>query len=57
MYSLKHSNLDETSAILDINAAARMAGHTSTVITMKHYAIGEKERQNNLLKEVNNKFA
>lgn len=57
LYSLKHSNLDETAAELDINAAARMAGHTSTVITMKHYAIGEKERQHERLKSVNNKFA
>ncbi|MBK7885448.1 MAG: tyrosine-type recombinase/integrase [Chitinophagaceae bacterium] len=57
LYSLKHSNLDETAAELSLKEASMMAGHTSTVITMKHYAIGEKERQNNRLKEVNNKFA
>lgn len=55
-YSLKHSNLDETAAILDINAAAKMAGHTSTVITLKHYAHGENERQHLLLKAVGNEF-
>lgn len=56
LYSLKHLNLDETAALLDINAAAAQAGHTSTVITMKHYTLGEKERQHNRLKGVANGF-
>ncbi len=56
-YSLKHLNLDETAELLDISAAAGMAGHTSPVITMKHYTIGEKNRQHVRLKSVNNKFA
>lgn len=56
-YSLKHSNLDETAAALDINAAAAMAGHTTPVITLKHYAHGEKERQHERLKKVANTFS
>jgi hypothetical protein len=56
-YSLKHLNLDETASILNINDAAAMASHTSTVITLKHYAVNEKSRQNKRLKLVNNKFA
>ena len=55
-YSLKHLNLDETAALLDIESASAMAGHTSTVITMKHYAHGEKERSHQRLKSVANSF-
>lgn len=55
-YSLKHSNIDETAALLDINAAAAMAGHSTPIITLKHYALGEKERQHERLKTVSNKF-
>lgn len=56
-YSLKHLNLDETASILNIKDAAAMASHTSTNVTVKHYAINEKSRQNERLKQVNNKFA
>ena len=56
-YSLKHLNLDETAAILNINDAAAMASHTSTAVTLKHYAINEKSRQNERLKLIHNKFA
>ncbi len=56
-YSLKHLNTDETAALLDIKDAAAQNSHTSTVITMKHYAFGEKDRQNERLKKVDNKFA
>ena len=56
-YSLKHLNTDETAALLGINDAAAHNSHTSTVITMKHYALGEKERQHERLKKVENKFA
>ena len=56
-YSLKHLNLDETSSILDAKAASKMAGHTSTVITLKHYLVNEEERQREKLKKVNNEFA
>ena len=55
-YSLKHSNIDETAELLSINDASKMAGHTTSVITMAHYAVGEKERQHNRLKTVANKF-
>ena len=56
-YSLKHLNLDEISGALDIEAAAMMAGHTSPVITMKHYAVNEKDREMERLRKVNNKFS
>jgi len=56
-YWLKHLNLDETSTILDAEAAAKMAGHTSTVITLKHYLINEEERKMEKLRKVNNDFA
>jgi site-specific recombinase XerC len=56
-YSLKHSNLDEIAAALDIQSAADMAGHTTPVITLSHYAHGEKERQHQRLKKVANSFS
>jgi site-specific recombinase XerC len=56
-YSLKHLNLDETAALLNINDAAAMASHTSVTVTLKHYAINETQRQNERLKLVHNKFA
>lgn len=55
-YSIKGINLDETAAILDKEAAARAAAHTSTVITMKHYLDNEQEREHQRLKAVNNEF-
>ncbi|MGN6804255.1 MAG: tyrosine-type recombinase/integrase [Ginsengibacter sp.] len=57
LYALKHLNLDETSSLLNAEEAARMAGHSSPVITMKHYLINEEERKLERLKKVNNKFA
>ena len=56
-YSLKHLNLDETSKLLDAEAASKMAGHTSTVITLKHYLVNEEERKMEKLRKVNNDFA
>lgn len=56
-YSLKHSNLDETAEVLSTKDAARMAGHSSTVITLKHYLTGEEQRQHERLKKVNNSFS
>ena len=56
-YSLKHLNLDETSNILDAEAASKMAGHTSTVVTLKHYLVNEEERKRERLRKVNNDFA
>ena len=56
-YALKHLNLDETATILDDEAAAKMAGHTSTVITLKHYLVNKEEREMAKLRKVDNKFA
>jgi hypothetical protein len=50
-------NLEEASTILDAEAAAKMAGHSSTVITLKHYLINEEERKMEKLKRVDNDFA
>jgi site-specific recombinase XerC len=55
-YSLKHLNLDETAAALSALDAARMASHTTPVITISHYLVGEKERQEERLKKVDNTF-
>lgn len=55
-YSLKHLNLDETAALLNAKDAARQAGHTTPVVTLSHYLVGEKERQHNRLKGVDNAF-
>ena len=56
-YSLKHLNTDETAALLDLGDAAAHNSHTSTVITLKHYAFGEKARQQERIKKVGNSFA
>jgi site-specific recombinase XerC len=56
LYSLKHTNLDETSQLLDIESASKMAGHTTTTTTAKYYLINEKERLHEKLKGVNNEF-
>ena len=56
-YSLKHLNLDETAELLGINDASAMASHTSTAVTLKHYAVNETSRQNERLKAVVNLFA
>jgi integrase len=56
-YSLKHLNLDETAEALSIEDAAKMAAHTTPVITMQVYATGEKERQDQRLKKVRNPFS
>jgi hypothetical protein len=53
-YSLKHLNLDQTAALLDIRDAAALASHTTTSITQKYYAINEKHRQMQRLKELSN---
>jgi len=56
-YSLKHLNLDETAALLDIQAAAIQASHTSTHITVRHYAVNEYQRQLERLKGIENPFS
>ncbi len=55
-YSLKHLNLDETTELLGKEAAAEMASHTTTKMVEKHYAVGEKARQLQRLKEIDNRF-
>lgn len=54
-YSLKHLNTDETSAALDLADAARHNSHTTPVITLR-YAVGEKDRQMERIRKVDNKF-
>ena len=56
-YALKHLNLDEITKSLSIEDAAFLAGHTSTSMVSKIYAVGEKERQIERVKKINNKFA
>lgn len=56
-YSLKHSNLDETAAMLSLEDASAMASHTSVNVTREFYAVGEQERQHERLKKLDNKFA
>lgn len=56
-YSLKHLNLDETVAQLSMNDAMRMGNFKSTKMLEQHYAVGEKDRQFDRLKTLNNKFA
>jgi integrase len=55
-YSLKHTNLDQVAEALSVNDASKQAGHTTPVVTLNHYLVGEKERQHERLKEVNNSF-
>ena len=55
-YSLKHLNIDETADALDIKDASVMAGHTTPIITIEHYALNEKRRQHERLRKVNNSF-
>ncbi|NCT92961.1 MAG: hypothetical protein GXC72_00930 [Chitinophagaceae bacterium] len=57
LYTLKHANLDETAELLSLQEASKMAGHTTPVITMDHYALGEKARQEERLRKVNNPFS
>lgn len=56
-YSMKHSNLDETSELLSLGDAAIMAGHTNTKMVEQVYAVGENARAMERLKKINNKFA
>ena len=56
-YSLKHLHTDETAVLLDGSDAAAHNSHTSTVITLKHYAYGEKARQQERIKKGSNSFA
>ena len=53
-YSLKHLNLDETTELLSLEDAARMANHKGTKMVSSVYAVGEKQRQFEKLKKVSN---
>ena len=60
-YAFKKSNLDEIAAALQkhkdsVKTASEMAGHTTPVITMKHYLEGEQERQNITVQKIQNEF-
>ena len=52
-----HLNFDETSKLPDAEATAKIAGHTSTVITLKHYLINDEERKMEKVRRGNNDFA
>lgn len=56
-YSLKHLNTDQVAAALDISHAQLADGHTTPVITINKYAVGEKQRQRDRLKKVPTKFS
>jgi len=56
LYSLKHLNTDEITNELDINAAAKMNSH-SVQVALKHYAVGEGQRQMDRIKRVGNTFS
>jgi len=55
-YSLKHKNLDRITEIAGIRAAQLAGGHTTPVITLNSYAVGEKKRQRDELKKVPTKL-
>lgn len=54
-YSLKHLNTDQTAALLDLKTASVHNSHKSTGTTLL-YAVGEKERVHQKVKEVSNSF-
>jgi integrase len=54
-YSLKHLNTDQTSALLGLKEASIHNSHKSTGITMT-YAVTEKERIHQKIKEIDNQF-
>lgn len=55
-YSLKHLHTDMIAEKLGLDMAAASAGHTTPIITLKHYATGEKQRQRDALKKVDVKL-
>lgn len=61
LYSLKHSNLDEMSEALQaqkeaVTEASEFAGHTTPVVTLKHYLKGQDGRKNKTVRGVRNEF-
>ncbi|MEJ7611344.1 MAG: hypothetical protein WKF88_09230 [Ferruginibacter sp.] len=57
LYSLKNLNLDEIAESHSLKDASGTAGHKSTVITMKHYASGEKDRELKRMQKLGKSFA
>lgn len=55
-YSLKHLNTDQIAEQEGIRTASQMNSHTTTATTLKHYAVGEKNRGKERLKKMNNEF-
>ena len=55
-YSLKHSNLDEITAIASGLDAAKFASHTSERMVEQVYAIGQEAREIDRLRKMNNGF-
>lgn len=55
-YSLKHLYSDEVSAKLDIQHAQRLNSHTTDRMMRQHYAVNEKERQMERLRNIDNSF-
>jgi len=51
-YGLKHKNLDSITEAAGIKMAQLAGGHTTPVITLNHYAVGEKQRERDRLKKV-----
>jgi integrase len=56
-YSLKHLHTDGIAEKLSIEHAATADGHTTPVVTMKHYAVGEKKRQLDKVKKAGIRFS
>jgi len=55
--SLKHSNLTEISARVSNKAAAKAAGHTTTVMVDRHYDTSRIDRELEAVKNMRNEFA
>ena len=54
-YSLKHTNTDELSEMIGIENAMKLNSHTNTKTT-EIYAVNEKKRQNEIIKNIDNDF-
>jgi integrase len=57
LYSLKHLNTTETVGMVGDRAAAQQNAHTTTAMVISTYDVHRVERQHEILKSVNNKFA
>lgn len=55
VYTLKHTNLDEVAALLSLEDAQKMAGHTDEQTT-RIYAINQAEREHLRLKRIANEL-